>query len=98
MDKPQNLKTSLIDDDNIQIKKKVKVVPIEKKNSNKAIETNNKIYDNFKRSNSNTIEDLKESNNTILNYIPIILFINKKSGSKEGEYILALKPKDVIKT
>jgi len=108
--KNKNLSVNLIKEEEINTKKKVKVVTIERTNNKtkekpteKTIENNishNKYEDKSDKYNDDNSEkvhdyDRKLCKNFDPNYTPIIIFINKKSGSKEGEYILHLKPVEV---
>jgi len=89
MENQQNLNVNLDDE---QIKKKVKVVPIEKNVEYKKIGTDN--TDNLNQ--FEITNDAQFFYQKSINYIPVLFFINKKSGSKEGESILKMRP-DAVK-
>jgi len=89
MENQQNLNVNLDDE---QIKKKVKVVPIEKNVEYKKIGTD--VADNLNQ--FEITNDAQFFYQKSINYIPVILFINKKSGSKEGESMLKMRP-DAVK-
>ncbi len=93
------LKANLLDDEPIQ--KKVQVKPKDP-NPNKTTSTNSEYQvcstvGNMTNNESHSSRDisikLKQSG---VKLIPILFFINKKSGSKEGEEILELVNKTVI--
>ena len=80
-----SLKLNLIeqgDPDNEEIITKVKVKPLNTHHEYKKIETSPIEYN---------------SSDVNLSLTPIVFFINKKSGSKEGESILKMLPQEVIK-
>lgn len=99
MDTNPNYDSNLIDD--IKVKNKVKVKPVDNTYDHKIVEKTSNITIGNNKNNDLDNKDRETENfnfirDEVRDYTPIVFFINKKSGSKEGKFILDMIPKEVL--